>query len=77
VYKPRDWSQEALPGMGPSRSLEADEEPLHDPYADEDDGPNPLAKVWQQLRNDPYIAVMAGLGLIILVLLLVFLLLRN
>ncbi len=77
VYKPRDWSQEALPGMGPARNLDADEEPAPDPYADEDDGPSPLSKVWHLLRNDPYIAVMAGLGLIIFVLFLVFLLLRK
>lgn len=77
VYKPRDWSQEALPGGGPSRNLDAEEEPAPDPYADDDDGPSPVAKILHQLRNDPYIAVMAGLGLIIFVLLLVFLLLRK
>jgi hypothetical protein len=76
VYRPRDWSQEALPGAGPSRNLDAEDLPPPDPY-DDDDVPNPLARIWQQLRNDPYIAVMAGLGLIILVLLLLVLLLRK
>ncbi|MDP2317560.1 MAG: hypothetical protein Q8P41_32040 [Pseudomonadota bacterium] len=76
VYKPRDWSQEALPTPGAARNLDNEEEGTN-PYADEDAEPSPLTRVWHQLRNDPYIAVMAGLGLIILVLLLVFLLLRK
>jgi serine/threonine protein kinase len=76
VYKPRDWSQEALPGANASRNLDTEEEPPN-PFADEDAEPSPLSRVWHQLRNDPYIAVMAGLGVIILVLLLVFLLLRK
>lgn len=77
VWKGKDWSQEALPSTGPARNLEVEEDRGTNPYADEEDGPNPLARLWDQLRNDPYIAVMAGLGLIIFVLLLVFLLLRK
>lgn len=75
AWKARDWSTEALPGQAARRP--AAEEPEPDPYADEDDEPSPLARVWHQLRTDPYIAVMAGLGAVILVLLLVFLLLRK
>ncbi|MDP2305813.1 MAG: hypothetical protein Q8P18_07275 [Pseudomonadota bacterium] len=76
VYKARDWSQEALPTSGPSRNLDTEDESPN-PFADEDAEPSPLSRVWHQLRNDPYIAVMAGLGAIILVLLFVFLLLRK
>ncbi len=76
VYKPRDWSQEALPSVGAGRNLDSEEEPAN-PYADEDAEPSPLSRVWHQLRTDPYIAVMAGLAVIIFVLFLVFLLLRK
>jgi hypothetical protein len=76
VWRSRDWSQEALPTPGAGRNLDAEDEPAPlDP--DDDVGPGPLSRIWHQLRNDPYIAVMAGLGLIIFVLLLVFLVLRK
>jgi hypothetical protein len=76
VWRARDWSQEALPTPQGGRNLEAEEEPP--PAGDDDDvGPGPLSRVWVQLRNDPYIAVMAGLGVIIFALLLVFLVLRK
>jgi hypothetical protein len=76
AWKARDWSQEALPTPQAGRSLEAEEE-VSPNDLDDDGEPNPLARAWHLLRNDPYIAVMAGLGLIIFVLLLVFLLLRK
>jgi hypothetical protein len=73
-WRPRDWTHEPLPGG--LRDLEAEPEDRAS-TPDEDAGPNVAAKVLDQLKNDPYIAVMAGLGLIIAVLLVVFLALRS
>jgi serine/threonine protein kinase len=76
MWKARDWSQEALPTPGAGRNLDAEDEALA-PLPDEDAEPSPVAKIWHQLRNDPYIAVMAGLGVVIFILLFVILLLRK
>ncbi len=78
-WRAKSWSEEALPMSTSGRDLESDDQAPAPNDEDEDfeAGPNPLDRIWHQLRNDPYIAVMAGLGLIILVLLLVFLLLRK
>lgn len=66
------WADEPLPSA-PDRDLdaEADLDPEEPPE------PGPLSRVIDQLRNDPYLAVMAGLGLLTLVLLVVFLSIRE
>jgi len=76
MWKARDWSQEALPTPGAGRNLDAEDE-APAPLPDEDAEPNPVSKIVHLLRNDPYIAVMAGLGVVIFVLLFVILLLRK
>lgn len=76
TWKARDWAHEPLPSA-PLRDLEAEaEEGLPEPE-EEPAGPSFLSRVTDQLRNDPYIAVMAGLGLVIVVLFVVFLALRS
>lgn len=77
ILKPRDWTHEPLPSEGGRlRDLDGEDAPPP-PEDDEASGPGLLSRVADQLRNDPYVAVMAGLGLIISVLLVVFLALRN
>ena len=76
MWKARDWSQEALPTPGAGRNLDTEDE-APAPLPDEDAEPSPVSKIVHLLRNDPYIAVMAGLGVVIFVLLFVILLLRK
>jgi hypothetical protein len=83
VFETRNWTHEPLPGArsGPrGRDLES-EEPSYVEPAEPDDiddgGPTFIDRALEQLRNDPYIAVMTGLGLMIAVLLVIFLLLRS
>ncbi len=76
AFTARDWSHEPLPGGPRGRDLDVDDGP---PPDDEevDEGPGVLTRLLEQLRTDPYIAVMAGLGAVIAVLLLVFLAQRS
>jgi hypothetical protein len=67
------WTDEPLPTAPPSRVPVEPEEP----ELAEDDEPGVLDRVLQQLRGDPYIAVMAGLGALTLLLLVVFLIIRK
>jgi hypothetical protein len=74
TWQPRStWTEEPLPG-GAARPEPAEPEEELDP---EDEGPSLLERVTDQLRNDPYLAVMAALGGTVVVLLILFLLLRE
>lgn len=75
VYRapPGSWADEPLPEV-PGRNLEPDEDVEPDA---EDHEPSALSRLVHQLRTDPYLAVMAGLGLLTVLLLLLFLYLRR
>jgi hypothetical protein len=73
VPRPRDWAHEPLPSPGKLRDLEA--EPRDPPSTAEDDepqGPSLLARLRTHL-DDPYVAVMSGLSVLIVVLTLLYL----
>jgi hypothetical protein len=77
VLRPRDWSHEPLPSPRRLRDVEAEPQDPPSTFEDEPSGPTLVSRVVEQLRNDPYIAVMAGLGFVITVLLLFYLSLRS
>lgn len=72
----REWVDEPLPNTA-SRDVADEDDTDLDPEDDEPGEPNLLSRVYAQLKNDAYIAVMAGLGLIVLILLVVLLTLRE
>ena len=71
-----DWVDEPLPNPT-SRDVAEEEDADLDPEDDEPAEPSVVSRVISQLRNDAYIAVMAGLGLIVFILLVVLLTLRE
>lgn len=78
AYKqPKNWTYEALPRPARTRDVDEDEEPSSSDEPEESDEPGLLERAFHQLKNDPYILVMASLGGIIVVLLGVFLMLRK
>ena len=73
----RDWVDEPLPNAATRDVADEEDESDLEPEDDEPAEPGLLSRVVTQLRNDAYVAVMAGLGFIVLVLLVVLLTLRE
>jgi hypothetical protein len=73
--KSRAWS--GAPLRTAERDLEADEAPLVQLEDDDTQRASTWARTLEQLRTDPYLAVMGGIGAFIVTLLAILLLMRN
>jgi hypothetical protein len=66
------WTRQSLPGQ-PTRDYDAEDPPTSPPEDADDLEPGPVARIADALRNDPYLAVMSGIGVMLAGLLLYFL----
>jgi len=74
---PKDWLEEPLPPATRDVDEEREEDDDLSPEDDASDEPALHTRVLHQLRNDPYVFVMAILFVIVLILLVIFLFLRE